>query len=89
MNAWFIILLSGLEIVALIVIVRLWIRRHSSLLPRLLWSVVLLVPFFGLLVYGFLRSEPETHPDGAPDSWPGYGGGGDGGGHDGSGHGGH
>jgi hypothetical protein len=33
-----------------------------NLLPRLLWSVVLLVPFFGLVVYVFLREEPEGHP---------------------------
>jgi hypothetical protein len=85
MNIWGIILLSSLEIVALIVIVRLWMHRHLGVLPRLLWSVVLLVPLFGLLLYGFLHTDPDAHPDGAPDSWPGYGGGGDGGG----GHGGH
>jgi hypothetical protein len=32
-------------------------------LANVLWSVVLLVPFFGLMAYLFLLEGPEGHPD--------------------------
>jgi hypothetical protein len=75
------------EIVALIVIVRMWMRRRVKLFPRLLWSAVLLVPLFGLLVYALLHEEPAPHPYRTGDGgWNvGIDGHGDGGG----GHGGH
>ena len=40
-----------LELVALVVIVRLWTRRPLRGVSSVLWSVVLLVPFFGLFLY--------------------------------------
>jgi uncharacterized membrane protein len=61
--------LSLAEVVALVVIVRLWMNRRHNFVPRLLWSVVLLVPLFGLLAYVFLRSEPEAHPYNIPDTY--------------------
>jgi hypothetical protein len=64
----YIILFSFFEIVALIVIVRLWMSRRVKLVPRLLWSVVLLVPFFGLVLYAFLHDEPK-HSDNVPDTY--------------------
>jgi hypothetical protein len=84
-NTLAIILFSLLEIVALIFVVRLWMRRRVKFLPRLIWSVVLLVPFFGLMVYLFLHEEPERHPDTVGDSGWNVGSGGD----SGDGHGGH
>ena len=84
-NTWAIILFSLSEIVALVVIVRLWMRRRVKLVPCLFWSVVLLVPVFGLLAYLFLHEEPEAHPYAAPNSWTGYNGADD----FGDGHGGH
>lgn len=54
---------ATLELIALIVIVRLWMRRPLRIVPTIFWSLVLLVPFFGLLLYFFLRDEPEAHPD--------------------------
>jgi energy-coupling factor transporter transmembrane protein EcfT len=81
-----VILLILFEIVALIVIVRLWMRRRMKIIPRVLWSVVLLLPFFGLLVYVFLHEEPQGHPDRVGDS--GWNVGSDGG-DSGGGHGGH
>ena len=64
-----IVALSICELVALIAIVRLWSgKRRMHAVARLLWSVVLLVPFFGLLFYGFTRSDPEGHSDGLPES---------------------
>jgi predicted membrane channel-forming protein YqfA (hemolysin III family) len=75
-----------LEIVSLIVVVRLWRRPTGTFLPRLLWSIVVLVPLFGLLIYVFLHEEPKTHP--YSSNWTDFSGGGDGG-HGGGGHGGH
>jgi uncharacterized membrane protein YgcG len=90
-NTLGIILLSLFEIVALIIIVRVWVRPHFNFPPRLIWSVILLVPFFGLMVYLFLCEELERNPDITGDSGWEIGGGGDGGGGDsgGGGHGGH
>jgi len=51
------------EVIALIVVIRIWLkRRHKSMMIRLLWSCVLLVPFFGLIVYIFLTEDPDSHP---------------------------
>jgi uncharacterized membrane protein YgcG len=89
MNLLQIILFGVLEIVALIVIVRLWLRRRVKLVPRLLWSVVLLVPFFGLVAYVFLHEETEGHPYTSGDSGWNVGSSGNGGGDYGGGDGGH
>ncbi len=69
-----------LELVALIVIIRLWMRRPLRVVSSVLWSAVLLIPFFGLVVYFFLRSGPESHGESVHDPSGGssYG---DGGGH--------
>ena len=59
-----ILLLGVLELIALIAIVRLWRkRRHGRPIIRLVWSVILLVPLFGILAYGFLTVDPDEHPD--------------------------
>jgi len=58
-----------LEIVALVFIVRLWSRRPVRLVPCLLWSIILLVPLFGILIYVFLRETPEAHSDRVPDTY--------------------
>ena len=52
----------------MIVIVRLWMRPAVKFLANVLWSVALLVPFFGLMAYLFLHEEPEGHPDIVGDS---------------------
>src|SRR3954465_5413844 len=63
------LVLGVCELAALFVIMRLWSRkRRMRVIPRLLWSVVLLIPFFGILFYGFTRSDPEAHSDDVPDS---------------------
>jgi len=63
MDRFAIITLAVLEVIALVVIARLWIRRRHPFVPRILWSVLLLVPLFGLLMYGFLVSDLEKNPD--------------------------
>ena len=55
--------LGMFEIIGLLVILRIWMRRrHRRIVTRLLWSVLLLVPVFGLLMYFVLRQNPEEHP---------------------------
>jgi hypothetical protein len=70
------------ELIALIVIVRLWMRRPLRVVSSVFWSVMLLVPFIGLFLYFFLRDDPPSHPDCVRDASGGSGGGGvgDGGG---------
>ena len=56
-------IVCGLEVIALIVIARLWLkRRHKNLFLRLVWSIVLLVPLLGLLAYVFFTENPDEHP---------------------------
>lgn len=73
-----------IELVALIVIVRLWMRRPLRVVSSVFWSLVLLVPFAGLFLYLFLREEPAVHGESVHDSsdrYSGVGPGGDSGGH--------
>jgi len=58
------LILGGVfELVALIIVFRIWLKRcHKSFIARLLWSLVLLVPFFGLVAYFFLTDGPDRHP---------------------------
>ena len=69
MNVFTIVCLSLFELVGLILLVRLWMRRPLRLLSCLFWSCVLLVPFFGLLVYGLLYEIPDAHSDNVPDTY--------------------
>ena len=57
------ILVGAFEAIALIVIALMWVKRwHRRVVVRVIWSVVLLVPVFGLLCYFFLRESPDDHP---------------------------
>jgi hypothetical protein len=57
------IFLGVFEVIALLVIIRMWAKRwHKRLVVRLLWSAVLFVPVFGVLFYFFLRESPDEHP---------------------------
>lgn len=57
------ILFGVFEIIALLVIARMWTKRwHRRLVVRLIWSAVLLVPILGLVAYFFLRESPDEHP---------------------------
>jgi hypothetical protein len=64
-----------LESISVFLIVRLWRRRRRmSVLSRCFWSVVLLVPLFGWLFYGFVVTDPDEHSDLLTEHWDGYGG---------------
>ena len=58
---------------------RLWLRRRMRIIPRILVSLVLLIPFFGLMIYFFIGSDLDKNPDRMDtqsDSDAFYGGGG-------------
>jgi hypothetical protein len=87
-NTSAIILLSISEIIALIIITRLWMRRPMKFFSCLIWSIVLLVPLLGLIAFFFLREEPGINTyqvgdsaGGDPGSSYHYGGDGGDGGH--------
>ncbi|MGO8929490.1 MAG: PLDc N-terminal domain-containing protein [Limisphaerales bacterium] len=62
MDKFLAILLLVAELVAVAAIVHLWNHAPKpSLTSRLLWSVLLMIPVFGLIFYIFLREEPEPH----------------------------
>ena len=59
-----ILVLSLCEVAAVSVILHLWLRkRRMRIVTRVLWSLVLLVPLFGVLFYGLTRSDPDAHSD--------------------------
>jgi hypothetical protein len=66
-----VIIITVLEIAGACVVARMWTRRKTRILPRLFWSVVLLVPFIGLLMYGFTKVDPEVHPYDSNEEDPG------------------
>jgi hypothetical protein len=51
------------ELVALFVIVRLWLRRRMPIVPRIIFSIILLVPFFGLMIFAFIGIDLDKNPD--------------------------
>ena len=60
------------EVIALLVVARMWIKRwHRRLIVRIVWSAVLLVPVFGVLAYFFLRENPDSHPEYIEEFGPG------------------
>ncbi len=62
MDKLLIVLLVVAEIVAVGIVVHLWVHAPKpSLTNRLLWSLLLMLPVFGVLFYLFLREEPEPH----------------------------
>ena len=59
-----IILFLVFEVMALVVIARLWLQQRHRLVSRILWSLFLLMPLFGLLVYILSRlSDMDKNPD--------------------------
>ena len=61
---WFLIIVGTvLELMAMIVIVQLWRQKRRGKASKLLWTVVLLIPFGGLLIYAMLTLAPESQSD--------------------------
>jgi hypothetical protein len=64
MDLFVFICLAMLEIVAVCVSVQLWFRKQRMrLVSRIFWSVVLLVPLFGLMMFVFITTDLEKNPD--------------------------
>ena len=64
MDTFGIICLAALEVVGVCVSVHLWFRKQRMrIIPRIFWSVVLLIPFFGLVMFVFIASNPDKNPD--------------------------
>ena len=66
-NLVIIILVALLEVAAIFAIIRVWRHKHRHWMSKLFWSIVLLVPVFGLLFYGFLTVTPEAQEDHTED----------------------
>jgi uncharacterized protein with PQ loop repeat len=65
---WFVIILATLlELAALVAVVRVWRHKQRSWIGKLFWSVLLLIPFFGLLFFGFLTINPDSQSDHTED----------------------
>ena len=60
------IVLALFECLSVYMVARLWRKsgkkRGPTLLSRCLWTVILLVPLFGPLLYGFIKIDPGEHP---------------------------
>jgi hypothetical protein len=68
------ILLILYEVVSVILVYRLWTRdKRLGVVERCFLSVVLLVPFFGWIFYGFLKIEPDAHGEDVGDHSTGGG----------------
>jgi hypothetical protein len=66
--------LAVLEAVGLFMIGRLWFgKQKSSLVRRIIWSVLLLIPLFGPLMYGFISIDPSEHGEDVGDHSSGGG----------------
>jgi hypothetical protein len=51
------------ETIAFFVIWRIWAKPgRRSVFARLFWSIVLLIPLFGVALYFFVTADPEEHP---------------------------
>jgi len=75
MDRTFFVVAGVLEIAALALVVGLW-RGRESPWRQVLWTAVLLVPFFGLIAYAVLHdtpppSDPADRAPDRPDIWGG------------------
>lgn len=77
---WIIFGLS--ELIALVLIVRLWNRRGVGVVGRVVWSLVLLVPVVGPAAFLWVRPNVPEHSYDCDDATAQV----DPGGHDGGGH---
>jgi hypothetical protein len=66
---WLAIIIGAIsELVALFVIARVWRDLDRGWVSKVFWSVVLLVPVFGFLYYGFVTMNPQSQGDHTEDS---------------------
>ena len=68
-----IILLALIELLGLFMIARLWLKSKTPLVKRILWSVILLIPLIGPMMYGFVSLDPSAHGEDPGDHSSGGG----------------
>jgi hypothetical protein len=52
-----------LELIGLALIIRLWVKQTPrKVWKRVLWSVILVLPLFGVLAYGFMTLNLDEAP---------------------------
>jgi bacteriorhodopsin len=59
------VLLGVLELFAVVAVLRIWRERGRSTGHRLAWTLVTLIPVFGLIAFAVLRDPPP--PNGPTD----------------------
>jgi hypothetical protein len=62
MDTFTIIVGSILELIALYVMAKVWRAPRWRGWRRILVSIILLIPFFGLLIYVFLKNDLAPNP---------------------------
>jgi hypothetical protein len=55
------VLLVGLELVAVWLVVRIWREHGRSMIAKVLWSLVTLVPVLGLIAWAAWRDPPPPN----------------------------
>ena len=58
-----VIALAVFELIALVTMIFLWRRQDLWWVTKLFWTLVLFVTVLGLLLYGFLSTNPIPHSD--------------------------
>jgi L-asparagine transporter-like permease len=67
---WFVMIVGALlEISAIVIVIRMWLRKRGRWVGRLFWTILLLIPVVGLLFYKFLTLNPEARADHTEMSW--------------------
>lgn len=71
--AWLVVL-AVCEVVSVVLVIRLWMKRKGlSVFGRIMRSIVLLIPFFGIIFYIPLVLFPDQHGDDPPENIAGGG----------------
>ncbi|MFZ2644358.1 MAG: hypothetical protein WA117_25440 [Verrucomicrobiia bacterium] len=72
MPAW-LVFLAVCEVVGVVLVIRLWMKRKDlSVFGKVVRSIILLIPFFGLIFYIPLALFPDRHGDDPPESPTGF-----------------
>ena len=61
MDLALIIILTLSELVGLALVRQLWRRKREYLFSRVLWSLLLLIPVLGALLYLLAKQGPDAH----------------------------
>ena len=66
MDLFTFICLAAFEVIGVCFSVHLWFKpKPMKIVPRIIWSLILLVPLFGLLMFIFFTSDLEMERNGS------------------------